>query len=171
MISEGIPEGVTPASRWPARSPQPTPELMVELQVRPNTCTLAAIPGVSRSVPPIILAIDEDPLCKLDAFIGPVDAWTVESHSRPLVEYPDNPRAAAYLQTFLAFDPRAIQRVGRHPRCDDPATQDDVPNQERRHTMGDKGGKKGKEKNQKQMADKQTQKSKEKREKQQPSAT
>ena len=52
-----------------------------------------------------------------------------------------------------------------------PSRQDDVPHQERRYTMGDKGGKKEKNKSQKQMAGKRTQKTKEKRDKQQPSTS
>jgi hypothetical protein len=53
----------------------------------------------------------------------------------------------------------------------DPSRQDETPHQERRHSMGDKGGKKGKDKNQKQMAQKQNQKTKERQNKQQPAAS
>ena len=45
---------------------------------------------------------------------------------------------------------------------------DDLCYPERRKTMGDKGGKKDKSKNQKQMAEKRDQRAKEKRDKQQP---
>jgi hypothetical protein len=72
----------------------------------------------------------------------------------------------------VAFDSGAIQRVG--PGTADaraPSRQDEAPHLERRHIMGDKGGKKGKDKSQKQLAQKQNQKTKERQNKQQPATS
>ena len=131
MTNGGIPEETAPASRWPARSPRSTPELIVELQVRANALTLAAIAVVNHDVTQFVFAIDNDPLSKLNALIGAgghpiglvgarIGGGTVEYHSRPFVEYQDDPRAAAYLQTprvpFLTLLRTHIDRMPDNPR-------------------------------------------------------
>lgn len=131
MTNGGIPEETAPASRWPARSPRSTPELIVELQARAKDLTLAAIAVVKHDLTQFVFAIDDDPLSKLNALIGAgghpiglvgtrVAGGTVEYHSRPFVEYQDNPRAVAYLQTlrvpFLTLLRTHIDRMPDNPR-------------------------------------------------------
>ena len=131
MTNGGIPEEAAPASRWPKRSSRSTPELIVELRVRATAFTLAAIAVVNHDVTQFVFAIDNDPLSKLNALIGAgghpiglvgarIGGGTVEYHSRPFVEYQDNPRAAAYLQTlrvpFLTLLRTHIDRMPDNPR-------------------------------------------------------
>ena len=131
MPSEGIPEEPGPAARWPARSPRSTSELIVELQVRGTALTLAAIAVVNNDVTQFVFGVDDDPLSKLNALIGAgghpiglvgarIDGGTVEYHSHPFVEYQDNPRAVAYLQTlrvpFLALMRTHVDRMPDNPR-------------------------------------------------------
>ena len=131
MTSEGIPEGSAPEARRPAKDPRSTSELIVELQVRARALTLAAIAVVNNDVTQFVFAVDEDPLSKLNALIGAgghpiglvgvrIDGWSVEYHSHPFVEYQDNPRAVAYLQTlrvpFLALMRTHVDRMPDNPR-------------------------------------------------------
>ncbi|OGB91228.1 MAG: hypothetical protein A2Z31_07275 [candidate division NC10 bacterium RBG_16_65_8] len=131
MTNEGLPEEATPASRWPARAPRSTPELIVELQVRATALTLAAIAVVRHDVTQFVFAIDDDPLRKLNALIAAgghpiglvgarIGGGTVEYHSHPFVEYRDNPDAVAYLQTlrvpFLTLLRTHVDRMPDNPR-------------------------------------------------------
>jgi len=131
MTNEGLPEEATPASRWPARSPRATPELIVELQLRATALTLAAIAVVNNDVTQFVFAIDDDPLGKLNALIAGgghpiglvgarIGGGTVDYHAHPFVEYRDNPRAVAYLQTlrvpFLTLLRTHIDRMPDNPR-------------------------------------------------------
>ena len=131
MTNGGIPEETAPASRWPKRSSRSTPELIVELRVRATAFTLAAIAVVNHDVTQFVFAIDDDPLSKLNALIGAgghpiglvgtrIAGGTGEYHSHPFVEYQDNPRAAAYLQTlrvpFLTLLRTHIDRMPDNPR-------------------------------------------------------
>ena len=131
MTNGGIPEETAPASRWPARSPRSTPELIVELQARARDLALAAIAVVNHDVTQFVFAIDDDPLSKLNALIGAgghpiglvgarIGGGTVEYHSRPFVEYQHNSHALAYRQTlrvpFLTLLRTHIERMPDNPR-------------------------------------------------------
>jgi hypothetical protein len=131
MTNGGIPEEAEPTSRWAKRSPRSTPELIVELQVRATAFILAAIAVVNHDLTQFVFAIDEDPLSKLNTLIGAgghpiglvgirIAGGIIEYHSRPFVEYQDNPRAVAYLQTlrapFLALLRTHIDRMPDNPR-------------------------------------------------------
>ena len=131
MSSEGIPEEAAPATGRPARSPRSTPELIVEVRVWAIAFTLAAIAVVNRDVTQFVFACDDDPLRKLNDLIGAgghpiglvgtrIGGGTVEYHTHPFVEYLDNPRALAYLQTlripFLTLLRTHVDRMPDNPR-------------------------------------------------------
>ncbi len=131
MIREGIPEETGSAARRPARFPRSTPELIVELQVRATALTLAAIAVAHDDVTQFVFASDDDPLCSLNALVGAgghpiglvgarIGGGTVEYHAHPFVEYQDNPRAVAYLQTlrvpFLTLLRTHVDRMPDNPR-------------------------------------------------------
>ena len=131
MINGDIPEGAAPASRWHKRSSRSTPELIVELQARAPAFTLAAIAVVNHDLTQFVFAIDDDPLGKLNALIGAgghpiglvgtrIAGGTLEYYSRPFLEYQDNPRAVAYLQSlrvpFLTLLRTHIDRMPDNPR-------------------------------------------------------
>jgi hypothetical protein len=111
MTTREVPEEATPAAGRPARFPRSTPDLIVELQARAATLTLAAIAVANNEDTHFVFAIDDDPLGKLNALIragghpiGIVGArigrGTVEYHREPFVECQHNPQALAYLQTL-----------------------------------------------------------------------
>src|SRR5512143_2859509 len=131
MTGEGSPEEPGPVARRPARSPRTSPELIVELQGRAAALTVAAIAVVHHDVTQFVFASDDDPLGTLNALIaagghpiGLVGArlggGTLEYHAHPFVEYQDNPRAVAYLQTlrvpFLTLLRTHVDRMPDNPR-------------------------------------------------------
>ena len=131
MATEEIPEETTPAPRLPARPPRPTPDLILELQVRATALTLAAIAVVNNDVTQFVFAFDDDPLSKLNALIragghpiGIVGArigrGTVEYHPQPFAEFQHSPQALAYLQTlrvpFLTLMRTHVDRMPDNPR-------------------------------------------------------
>lgn len=129
MTREGSPEETGPAA---ARAPRrATPELIVELQVRATALTLAAIAVVHDDVTRFVFASDDDPLGTLNALIGAgghpiglvgarIGGGTVAYHVHPFVEYQDNPRAVAYLQSlrvpFLTLVRTHVDRLPANPR-------------------------------------------------------
>ena len=131
MNSDGIPEETTPTTGRPTRSPRTTPELVVELQARAASLTLAAIAVVNKDVTQFVFAIDDDPPGRLNALIragghpiGIVGArigrGTIEYCSQPFVEYKNNRQALAYLQTlrvpFLTLMRTHVARMPDNPR-------------------------------------------------------
>ena len=131
MTTEGFPEETTPAARRPARAPRSTPELIVELQARAAALTVAAIAVVRHDVTHFVFARDDNPLGTLNALIAAgghpiglvgarIGAGTLEYHAHPFVEYRDNPRAMAYLQTlrvpFLTLLRTHVDRMPDNPR-------------------------------------------------------
>lgn len=131
MSNEDIPAEPGPAARRPARSPRTTPELIVELQGRAAGLTAAAIAVVRSDATQFVFATAEDPLGALNGLvasgghpIGVVGAriagGAVEYSAHPFIEYEDNPRAAAYLQTlrvpFLTLLCAHVDRMPDNPR-------------------------------------------------------
>ena len=131
MTNEGMPTEPESATPRPARAPRTTPDLIVELQGRAATLTVAAIAVVHHDVTQFVFASDDDPLGTLNALIaagghpiGLVGArlggGTVEYSAYPFVEYEDNPRAVAYLQTlrvpFLTLLRTHVDRMPDNPR-------------------------------------------------------
>ena len=131
MTRDGIPEELGPAARRPAPAPRATPELIVELQVGARALTLAAIAVVRHDLTQFVFASDDDPLGRLNTLIGAgghpiglvgarLGGGTVEFSAHPFVEYADNPRAVAYLQTlrvpFLTLLRTHVDRMPDNPR-------------------------------------------------------
>ena len=131
MTNEGMPTEPESAAPRPARAPRTPPDLIVELQGRAAGLTVAAIAVVHHDVTQFVFASDDDPLDTLNALIaagghpiGLVGArlggGTVEYHAHPFVEYQDNPRAVAYLQTlrvpFLTLLRTHVDRMPDNPR-------------------------------------------------------
>lgn len=131
MTNEGMPTEPESAAPRSARTPRTTPDLIVELQGRAATLTVAAIAVVHHDVTQFVFASDDDPLGTLNALIaagghpiGLVGArlggGTVEYSAHPFVEYQDNPRAVAYLQTlrvpFLTLLRTHVDRMPDNPR-------------------------------------------------------
>ena len=131
MTREGCPEELGPGARQPARAPRASPDLIVELQVQAQGLTLAAIAVAHRDVTQFVFASDDDPLATLNALIGAgghpiglvgarIGGGSVEYSAHPFVEYQDNPRAVAYLQTlrvpFLTLLRTHVERIPDNPR-------------------------------------------------------
>ena len=131
MATEDTPAKSESMARRPARSPRTTPELIVELQGRAATLTVAAIAVVRHDVTQFVFASDEDPLGTLNALIAAgghpiglvgtqIGGGTVAYSAHPFVEYQDHPAAVAYLQTlrvpFLTLLRTHVDRMPDNPR-------------------------------------------------------
>lgn len=131
MTGEGTPEEPNSAARRPRRNPRSTPDLIAELQVQATALTLAAIAVAQHDRTQFVFASDDDPLSTLNALVGAgghpiglvgarIGGGTVEYCSHPFVEYQDNPRAVAYLQTlrapFLTLLRTHVDRMPDNPR-------------------------------------------------------
>jgi len=131
MTREGIPEEPGSVARRPGHSPRTTPELIVELQGRAATLTVAAIAVVHHDGTQFVFASDDDPLGTLNALIDAgghpiglvgarIGGGAVEYSAHPFVEYQDHPRAVAYLQTlripFLTLLRTHVDRLPDNPR-------------------------------------------------------
>ncbi len=129
MGSENSPENTrSDAGQRPSRS---TPDLIFDLHLQAMLITVAAIAVVHNDVTNFVFANDGNPLDRLNILvragghpIGLVGAQigreAVEYHAQVFVEYQDDPRAMAYLQTlrtpFLALLRTHVDRMPDNPR-------------------------------------------------------